>query len=361
MDFSYREPSSLQEAVLMMEEAVSDHKTVRYLAGGTDLFPLLKRDVMRPDMVINLKHIEGLDGIEEDASEVRIGSLVSLHQISRSEVLKEWAPALQAASDRAATPALRNMGTIGGNLFQTGRCPYFNQSGQFRAGVAPCYSRGGHLCHKDSESRRCIRILMSELVPPLIAEEAQAVLYSSQGERIVPLRELYDVRLFSSKIRRGEILTQIRIPKKSGNWRECYERMAARKTIDYPAVNMGIRVEMDSDGCVCRSIQCVFGSVGCGPMILEKTGRFLEGNGFTERVILEAADLAVEEITPYAVASLEFPVWYRLEMVRKMLRDALMSLTRAPQDPGKENAETAENAVHTEKGGAEEDDGICAV
>ena len=164
---------------------------------------------------------------------------------------------------------------------------------------------------------------MSDMIPPLIASDAEVHLLGPDCERTVKLASLYKPSSFAALTKKGEILTKIMIPKKSVEHRECYERMAARKTIDYPAANAGIALDLDANQKTCLSARVVIGSVAPGPFVCEKTEKLLEGKELDTALIESAAETAENEIAQYAAESLEFPTWYRLEMVRKMVRDIL--------------------------------------
>lgn len=327
MNFDYLEPESLESAVQEMDRLRKEQVPAQYLAGGTDLFALLKRNVIPAEAVINLKNIPGLDEIREEENYLSIGPLVSLREIAHSEIVQTYAPALAGAADRAATPALRTMGTIGGNLMQSGRCPYYNQSDTFRQGVEACYARGGSCCHKDPESSRCIRILMSELIVPLLVEETVLVIAGTDGIREVTLDELVSSRIWRLKTKPSDIICEIRVAKKEEQAEEIYQRMAARKSIDYPGVNSAVSILFDEDGRI-RDARLAVGSVGSGPFLIPKFGKMLAGHHLSQDLINDVCQMCESVCAKKAVASLEFPIWYRMEIVKKMVRDALTALIR---------------------------------
>src|SRR5688572_1971315 len=181
--FRYLEPKTLAEALRMKADAGPDGM---YVAGGTDLYPNMKRRHQEPRVVISLMGIRELMSTEGRKDGMTVGSCVTLSQLS---VLPSFRPsdAVPTAARLVSTPLLRNMGTIGGNLCLDTRCNYYNQSYEWRKSIDFCLKKDGKICWVATASKRCVAVSSTDTAPALIALNAVVKLVSEKGERGIPV------------------------------------------------------------------------------------------------------------------------------------------------------------------------------
>ncbi len=177
--FTYRVPRTVADAVKMMGDAGPEGQ---FVAGGTDLYPNMKRRQQTPRTVISVLRLPALHEISGDAqSGIRIGAGVSLTDVCESELIKRAYPMVAAAARTISTPVLRNMGTIGGNLLLDTRCNYYDQNYEWRKGINFCMKKDGEVCWVAPGSAKCWAVQSSDLVPLMVAMGARVRLASSSG------------------------------------------------------------------------------------------------------------------------------------------------------------------------------------
>ncbi len=221
--FRYYAPKTAREAVRVKADAGPDSA---YVAGGTDLYPNMKRRQQTPGVVIGLSRMAGLKRIRAGAEGVSIGSAVPLSAIENHRRLRRDYPGLIHAVGEISTPPLRNMGTLGGNLLLDTRCNYYDQNYEWRQAIHFCMKKDGDVCWVAPGSPKCLAVQSADSVPILIALSARAVLLSPEGEREIAVEELYrnDGIAYLTK-RPEELLTEIRVPARDG----CGMRASSRR------------------------------------------------------------------------------------------------------------------------------------
>ncbi len=327
MQFSYAEPLSLEEAVQMMAELRRQGFRGRYLAGGTDLLPLIKRGLVQPDTVINLKLIAELNSIRIEDGYLRIGALTTLKGVARSALVKEWSPAAATAANKVASPVIRAMGTVGGNLLQGRRCWYYNQSREWRDSWSPCYGTGGQVCHRDAGNKSCQRLLMSDLVPALIVAGVRLEIASTAKRSEVLLEELADTDTGVIRLPASSLLISLKIPMAGEFKRQAYVRMSVRQTIDYPEVSIALELELDRQKQSCCAAEVVVGSVCPGPFRSALAANVAKDKPLGEELGRELGEAVATEIEQRAVGTLNFSKWYKLEMIRVMIKRTVADMT----------------------------------
>lgn len=322
--FDYHTPTTLDEASRMLSEFGS---TASIVAGGTDLFPKMKRRQFDIGMVVDLGEIEGLRGVRvEDGGEVVIGALTSLAEISEST---ETLPTLSAAAALVASPQIRNVATIGGNLCLDTRCNYYDMSEGWRQASGFCLKDGGEVCWVAPKGSRCWAVASSDLAPVVVALDAAIRLVSVRGERTLQAADLYhnDGIDYLTKAP-DEILTEVRLPRPAG-WRSVYLKLRRRGAIDFPLLGAAVALRFDGDG-TCTDARIVLGGVSSAPVRLSKGEEILIGNRLTDAVIEQAADEAGRHVRPLDTTDLGSR--YRKWMVSVYVNRALRQLVS--EDPG---------------------------
>jgi 4-hydroxybenzoyl-CoA reductase subunit beta len=271
--FRYHTPATVGEAVRI----VADHgPNARYVAGGTDLYPNMKRRVQRPGEVVALSGCSELRGVRGSAAGgVTLGAMTTLTAIECDAKLRADYPALAHAASVISTPLLRNMGTIGGNLLLDTRCNYYDQSHEWRESINFCMKCDGKTCWVAPSSPRCWAVQSSDTAPLLCAMGAEVSLVGVDGERRVPVRALYrDDGIDYTTKAHAELLTAVHLPAK-GTWRASYRKLRRRGSFDFPVLGVGACLWMDGDTVVDLDIR--IGGAGSAPALATGTVDALRG------------------------------------------------------------------------------------
>ncbi|MFN2384365.1 MAG: xanthine dehydrogenase family protein subunit M [Gemmatimonadota bacterium] len=319
--FAYHVPATLGEAVARKRAAPPD---AAFVAGGTDLYPNMKRRHQTPTEVIALHAIAELRGIarREDGG-LTIGAMCSLTEIAAHPDVAAVCPALAATMRLISTPILQNMGTLGGNLLLDTRCTYYDQNHEWRKAVDFCMKRDGTICWVAPSSPRCWAVQSADSAPLLVAVGATVELAGPEGTRTIPLTALYqdDGILYLTK-QRDELLTRVHLPAPTG-WRASYRKLRRRGAFDFPVLGVGAWVERDAGGIV-RDARVVLGGVGSHPECIDAAREALVGAPLTEAAIAAAADAAWKVGRP--LDNTDFTLSWRKEMIRPYVRRTLADL-----------------------------------
>ena len=321
--FSYAKPKALGEALKLLKNGTTA------LAGGTDLITLVRHGIARPDALVDLTGIAGLRGITRAKGEgIRIGALTALAELETSPEIQKGAPIIRESLRDAATPQIRNMGTVGGNLLQRNRCWYFRDEG------VPCWLKGGKRCFAvDGENRyhaivgthECWMVSPSDLAPALIACDAEIEIASSAGKRRMKLADLFVAPHGRERrehaLRSGELITAVRIEEKSLDRRGTYLKSMERKAWSFAIVSVAasarIREGRASD------VRIVLGGVAPVPWRVPAAEKLLEGTRLDDNACLAAADVLLDGATPLRDNG------YKVTLARELVRRALRSLVTA--------------------------------
>ncbi|HXW00950.1 MAG TPA: xanthine dehydrogenase family protein subunit M [Anaerolineae bacterium] len=317
--FEYLAPHSLDEAVEMMARHGAEAMLV---AGGTDLFPNMKRRLFTPQKLVGLRNIAELKKFEVNGS-VTIGAGLSLTQISRHPLITERYPALATAAGLVSTPQLRNMGTIGGNLCIDTRCTYYNQTEPWREALSYCMKKDGHICWVAPGSPRCWAVSSSDTAPVMIALGASVRLVGPAGERTIPAQALYhnDGMAYLTKAA-DEILVDIRLPEASGV-KMVYKKLRRRGSFDFPILGVAVALRQAGDG-ICTEANIVLGAVASYPIKATVAEEILVGQKLSDGLIEEAAKLAFKPAKPLDNTDMGHP--YRKQMVQVYVARALQEV-----------------------------------
>src|SRR3990172_1089529 len=224
--FEYLEPHSIQQACALLTDHAGE---ARLLAGGTDLLVALKLRSITPRYLVNLKTIPGLDALSVSDDAIPFGPLLALSTVASAPLVRETLPALAQAASRAASPQIRNAGTLGGNVCLDNRCTYYNQSDMWRRNWELCFKYGGDKCYVVKGGKQCYALASADTVPALLALNATLRLVSSSGERVVPLDQFYtgkgDV---PTTLQPGEVLTTIIVPRPQPGSASAFLKLARR-------------------------------------------------------------------------------------------------------------------------------------
>jgi 4-hydroxybenzoyl-CoA reductase subunit beta len=324
--FTYLAPVSAADAAKLMADHGGDAMLV---AGGTDLYPNMKRRQFEPRVLVGLRGIKELVGVRGTAGAgLVIGAGTTLSATARHPEIARHYPALATAAGLVSTPQLRNVGTLGGNVCVDTRCNYYNQSYQWRKAVNFCMKKDGEICLVAPGSPRCWAVSSSDTAPVLWSLGATVRLLGPAGERVIPIAELYrDDGIEYLAKRPDEVLTEIVLPPASG-LRSAYLKLRRRGSFDFPVLGVAVALAMDGERVVRARI--VLGAVASLPREAVEAGRLLAGQRLTAELIEETAARAAGPSRPLDNTDLTHP--YRKKMTRVFVRRALRALAGLPGD-----------------------------
>ena len=324
--FRYFAARGVAEAVRLLAEHGREATVV---AGGTDLYPNMKRLQMEPRVLVGLRGIRELGVIRGSArAGLVVGAGATLTRVSGHPEIAAHYPALARAAGVVSTPQLRNMGTLGGNVCLDTRCNYYNQSYEWRRAIGFCMKKDGDICLVAPGSPRCWAVSSSDTAPVLWALGAEATLVGPAGERRLPVAELFrDDGVEYLKKAPDEILTELRLPPVDG-WRATYWKLRRRGAFDFPVLGVAAAVRLE-DG-VCREARVVLGAVASTPREVPEAMRVLVGQRLDPEVIVRAAEAAARPAKPLDNTDLVYH--YRKRMTRVYVARALRELAGLPLD-----------------------------
>ena len=313
--FRYRAPRSVEEAAAWLAENPAD---TMLLGGGTDLLPNMKRRHQTPSTLVALRGIKELTAIR-NGDGLSVGAGVTLSRVVADQKVRESYRGLWQAAAQVATPPLRNMGTIGGNLCLDTRCTYYNQNYEWRKSIGFCMKRDGEICWVATSSPKCLAVSSTDSAPMLLALGASVTLVSSRGSRVLPVADLYANDGIHYLTRRpDEILTTIALPSAAG-WRSAYWKLRRRGAFDFPVAAAAVAARLDGPRVV--EARIVLGAVSSKPLQADRAAALLTGAELTDDLIAGAAAAAAELAKP--MDNTDFELVWRKKMVRSLVGDAL--------------------------------------
>lgn len=290
--FEYLTPQTIDEAVTMLAE----NPTAALVAGGTDLFANMKRGQVMPVTVVGLGGVAGLRGIAAAADgSVSIGSLTPLRELAESA---DVPAALATAAGEVASPQIRNMATVGGNLCADTRCGYINVSEAWRQASGLCLKAEGDVCWVAPQGEKCVAVSSSDLAPVVVALDADIGIVGPDGTRSLPAADLFRPDGIDYLGKSGdEVLTTITLPDRRG-WRTSYRKLRRRGSVDFPILGVAAAVQVSTGGVV-EDARLVLGAVAPTPIRTRAAEEAVVGTRLDDDAITRAADLAAKQVRPY--------------------------------------------------------------
>jgi 4-hydroxybenzoyl-CoA reductase subunit beta len=315
--FAYVAPTTVEAAVRAVADAGPGGMLV---AGGTDLFPNMKRRQFEPTTLVGLRAIRELRAVGGSAGVgLRIGACATLSGVAAHPEVARGYAGLATAAGLVSSPQLRNVGTLGGNVCVDTRCNYYNQSYEWRKAIGFCMKKDGDICLVAPGSPRCWAVSSSDTAPALWSLGARVRLVGPAGERTIPIGALYrDDGIDYLAKRADEILTEILLPPTDG-WRSAYLKLRRRGSFDFPI--LGVAVALRLEGEVVREARIVLGAVASLPREASKAAAVLIGQRLTAETIEAAADAAAGPARPLDNTDLTHP--YRKKVTRVYVARAL--------------------------------------
>src|SRR5947209_10785609 len=305
--FSYRTPRTIAEAVRIIADVGPE---AQFVAGGTDLYPNMKRRQQTPRTVISVMQLAELNQITGDGnSGIKIGASVTLTDIVEHQIIKRDYPVIASAARMISTPILRNMGTIGGNLLLDTRCNYYDQNYEWRKGINFCLKKDGDVCWVAPGSSKCWAVQSSDLVPVMVAIGAKFRLVSTLGERLIDAAGFYnDDGIDYLQKRPDELLVDIHLPPTNG-WRASYQKLRRRGAFDFPVLGVAAWIKLDgqaknadgtapNDGGVIVDAKIVLGGIAPSPIQVHEAAEALVGKPLNQDQINAAAEACYVKARP---------------------------------------------------------------
>jgi 4-hydroxybenzoyl-CoA reductase subunit beta len=309
----YLQPSSAREAAAMV--AAHGEKAM-LVAGGTDLFPNLKRRQFEPEVLVQVPR---LPGIRRDDGHFALGATVTLAQAAADPALRAALPGFAQAAGLVSSPPLRNAGTVGGNLCVDTRCNYYNQTFEWRKSIGFCMKKDGEICLVAPSSPRCWAVSSSDTAPVALVLGATVELAGPDGSRVIPVAALYrdDGMEYLAK-QPHEVLTAIMLPVEAGV-RTAYVKLRRRGSIDFPIAGAAVALKLDGDLVV--SCRIALSAVASHPLEVPAAGEFLAGRRLDKESITATAELAAKPAKP--LDNTDLTHFWRKKMVRVVVEQAL--------------------------------------
>jgi xanthine dehydrogenase YagS FAD-binding subunit len=328
--FELLQPTSAADAQKLLEQHGAD---AWVMAGGMDSFDWLKDRIKKPKVVVDLSGIEELKGIRATIDGVEIGAMTTLTDVVKNPVIREKYSLLSEGAELAASPQIRNQGTIGGNVSQDARCWYY------RAGW-PCYRDGGNICYADTptgrnrehailQAERCVAVNPSDSAPALIALDAKFVIRTPKGERVVDAEDYFigpEIDITRLHILKpGDLLTAIRIPATWAGAQFYFEKIRDRNVWDFPLLNVASAMVV-SGGAIER-VRIAVNAAAARPLRLKTVEDAVRGKPPNAATGEMAGKLAVQGAVP-----LQFNA-YKIPLMRNLVKRAIGGVQEAQWEP----------------------------
>jgi 4-hydroxybenzoyl-CoA reductase subunit beta len=323
--FKLLRPRSIEEAVGYLARHAGE---VQILAGGTDLIPSMKQRLFHPAFVMDIRGVEDMQGIHVlPGAGVEIGALTPLSVVEDSEFIHRNYRVLHEAVMTVASPILRNMGTLGGNICLDTRCLWYNQSLQWRRSCGFCIKKDGDLCHVAPGGTRCWAAFSGDTPPALLCLGADVEIVGPKGFRRVPLKDFYtsvgDAHL---KLDPNEMLARVFLPEASSGWKGSYQKLRIRGSIDYPLA--GVAVAFKKNGGPVEAARVAITAVNPAPLLVPGSDHALIGRqAVDEHVATVVGELAAKTGKPLTTSALTPE--YRREMIRVFAKRAVLAAARS--------------------------------
>lgn len=296
---------------------------IRVLAGGTDLVPSMRQKLFEPAYVLDLRGVADLRGIrDQSGGSVEIGALTPLSAIEKSAYLRDHFSVLSEAASTVASPVIRNMATLGGNICLDTRCLWYNQSLAWRKGCGFCIKKDGDLCHVAPGGTKCWAAFSGDTPPALLCLNAEIEIAGALGMRRVALHEFYTGDGINyRRLLPGELVTRVFLPAASANYRGVYRKLRVRGSIDYPLA--GVAVAMKRSNGHVADARIALTAVNPAPVLVNGATELLAGKAMDEALAETVGGLAARTAKPLTTSALTPE--YRREMIRVFTKRAVLA------------------------------------
>ncbi len=320
--FAHVNARSVDEAIQLLTKY---NGRAKLNAGGTDLIGVLKDRILPgyPEAIINIKTIPGLGTLEKGEDSVSIGALTPLVNLIESPFIEKNYPLLQEAAKTVASPQVRNMATVGGNICQDTRCWYYRYPDQI-GGIIECFRKGKKGCpavagdnryHAIMGAAKCYAVCPSDIAVALIALGATLTIAGAEGSRTIPLEDFYTP--LGNVLAPEEMIKAIRIRKPFPSTKQTFLKFTIRKPIDFAVVSVASNITIEQR--ICTRARIVLGAVAPTPVRAFAAEDFLKGKELCEEIAVEAAALALAGAKPLSKNA------YKIEIAKTLVKEAILS------------------------------------
>ncbi|HUI81632.1 MAG TPA: FAD binding domain-containing protein [Bryobacteraceae bacterium] len=310
--FTNANPRNLPQAVTLLDQAHSAGREASIAGGGSDLLGMVKERLVTPDVIVHLKSIKGLDQVAQQSGDVRIGGLITLDSLASHPLIRQRYAVLAEAAETVATPQIRNVGTLAGNVCQRPWCWYFRNG-------FPCFKAGGNKCFSITGENQFHAIFgggpsfivhPSDTAPALVALDGRFHITGPSGGRTVSATDFFVLpkqnAARENSLANDEVLSAIEVPATRPGTRSTYHKIMDREAWTHAVVSAAVVLEMDNG--VCRSARIVLGGVAPIPWRVEGAERVLAGQRITPELAAKAGEAAVAGAAPLAKNAYKVPL-----------------------------------------------------
>jgi len=319
--FQLLRPRSIDETMGFLAKYPGDTKIV---AGGTDLLPSMKQKLFTPPYLLDLRSVSELNGIAAVNGEVIIGALTPLSAIEHSALIRRDYPVLYEAVKTVASPVIRNMATLGGNICLDTRCLWYNQSLLWRKSCGFCLKKDGDLCHVAPGGKFCWATFSGDTPPALLCLDAELEVAGPSGVRRVALRDFYvNDGIVHLHLASDEIVTRVFLPTSSAGWRGSYQKLRVRGSIDYPLAGVAVALRVEPKSRRIEDARVAITAVNPAPHVVKDADAQLIGTIADESLAERIGEMAARTAKPLTTSALTPE--YRREMVRVFAKRAVLA------------------------------------
>jgi xanthine dehydrogenase YagS FAD-binding subunit len=324
--FANANPRDLPQALTMIKEAQAGGRSIAIAGGGSDLLGMVKERIVTPDVLINLKAIKGLDQVAAASGGVNIGGLITLDSLSRHPVIRRQYAVLAEAAESVATPQIRNVGTLAGNVCQRPWCWYYRNGFKcYKAGGNTCYSiNGENQFHAIFGGGPSFIVHPSDTAPALMALDAKFRIVGPSGERTVAAADFFTLpqkdAAKENVLANDEVLASIMLPAPQPGTRSTYHKVLDREAWTHAVVSAAIVLQMDGE--TCRSARVVLGGVAPIPWRVPEAEKLLTGQRITAELAAKAGEVAIAGAKPLRKNA------YKLPLTKTVVRRTVEELAR---------------------------------
>jgi xanthine dehydrogenase YagS FAD-binding subunit len=326
--FANKNPQTLEQAISFVQQARKDGQTASVVGGGSDLLGMVKEFIVKPDVLVNLKTIKGLDQVAPTSSGLNIGGLITLDTLAKHPLIRKQYTVLAEAAETVATPQIRNVGTLAGNVCQRPWCWYFRNG-------FPCLKNGGDKCFSVVGDNRFHAIFgggpsyivhPSDTAPALVALEAKFRIVGPSGERVVPGADFFVLPqqevTKENVLADDEVLAGVQLSPAHPGRRSTYNKVLDREAWTHAIVSAAVVLDMDKE--ICQRARLVLGGVAPIPWRLPNVERLLTGQRITPELAAKAGEAAIVGAQKLSKNA------YKLPMTKALVRRTVLALaTRA--------------------------------
>jgi 4-hydroxybenzoyl-CoA reductase subunit beta len=293
------------------------------IAGGTDAVPNLKHRLHEPARLLMIGGLSDLRFVRESGAGIELGPLVTLAELASHPLVRRAYPSLARAAALVASPQIRNMGTLGGNLCLDTRCTYYNQTFFWREALGFCLKKSGTVCHVVPQGKRCVAAHSSDVAPALIALGASLEIASAAGRRTVTLDDFFvGDGVHNNVLAPGELVTRVMVPREAQGSAAAYLKLRPRAAIDFPMLSVAFAARLE--GGRCAEARLVIGALGAKPRLIGGVAELSRGRALDDELGEALAAAAAKQCHP--LINVAYDRDYRHAMVpvfvRRAVRDA---------------------------------------